>query len=273
MSKGYFNEIVFINSINNKKYKETNLLIQELLRKLYPRIKENDLIIAYKYGQYAKVDIVICVNNIKKGLSLKTGDKNSVHLEKIYQFCNYIKKYGFKEIENLKRYLYSDGTTNNTGKERISAKEYQKIHYSEIKKINIELNNYKHILINRFLIKSDINYKVTVDAFIYGEINDFIWATKEEVLDYLINKNFDSNGIHISSLFLQNWDKNLKYNPKYEKCREYIQVKWFSLFDDIIAIMCKRNMVEPHNFAKADCLKNKKKNSIIIEFLKNIWSG
>ena len=29
--------------------------------------------------------------------------------------------------------------------------------------------------------------------------------------------------------------------PLEEWCREYIQVKWYSIFDDIIYIMCNRN--------------------------------
>ena len=78
--------------------------------------------------------------------------------------------------------------------------------------------------------------------------------------------------IGISSLFIQNWDKNLKRNEKYEYCREYIQVKWYSLFDDFIGIMNER--VEPQVLnAQADSVKHKKKNSVITKFLNNIWSG
>lgn len=102
MNRGYFTEIVFINYLNNKKFKETNLLVQELLKKLYPMIKDNDVIIAYKYGKYAKTDIVVSVRGIKKGLSLKTGSRNSVHVEPIDKFCHYLEKYHFKEIEALK---------------------------------------------------------------------------------------------------------------------------------------------------------------------------
>lgn len=34
--------------------------------------------------------------------------------------------------------------------------------------------------------------------------------------------------------------KFTKITYQYEYCREYVQVKWYSLFDDIIKIMCNR---------------------------------
>ena len=43
MNYGILNEYVFINNINEKKYKETNILVQELLKTLYPWIKENSI--------------------------------------------------------------------------------------------------------------------------------------------------------------------------------------------------------------------------------------
>lgn len=272
MIDGYLVELTFIHYFNNSKYKELNPIAQDLIKELYPFVKDNDKIIAYKYGKYAKVDVVIMIRGIKKGLSIKTGSKNSVHLEKVNSFIFFLKKNGFKKEEQLKRYIYSDGTSDNTGKVRISSEEYKVNNEDSIKEINEELKDIKEKLIRRFLIKADINYKVTVDAIIYGFVNDFLWATKQEIINYLRKKEIDSTGVHISSLFIQNWDKNLKRNEKYEYCREYIQVKWYSLFDDFIGIMNER--VEPQVLnAQADSVKHKKKNSVITKFLNNIWSG
>ena len=241
MKDGYQNEIDFINYLNNKKYKEVNILFQELLDKLYSEIEQEDIIIAYKYGRYAKVDIVINVNGIEKGLSIKSGMFNSVHLEPIDKFVSYLEKIGFKEMDNLLRYLYSDGTNNNTGVRRQSSEEYRLENYNNIEIINNALYRYSDILTNRFLIKTDINYRVNVDAFILGTLNDFLWASKDEVLQYFTNKKIISKGIHVNNLFIQNWNKNLKHNPKYEYCRNYIQVKWYSIFDDIVNIMMLRD--------------------------------
>jgi len=241
MKTGYLNEFEFINYLNKRKYIESNISIQELLKKLFPDIKEQDIICAYKYGSYAKADMVIEINGIKKGISIKSGSRNSVLLELIDSFINYLKRLGFVETDKLLRYLYSDGTNNNTGNIRLSSDEYKTNHKNDIDMINRDLKSLDHKLITRFLIATDTNYKVEVDAFIYGSVNDFLWATKEEVIEHLMKSNINSSGVHISNLFLQNWNKNLKYNPKYEYCRSYIQVKWYSIFDDFIEILCTRN--------------------------------
>lgn len=237
------NEYEIISYLNNKKKKEVHILFQELLENLFPNIHDEDIVNAKKYGKYAKCDMVIEVNGEKRGISIKCGAKNSVHIEKINDFVLYLNYLGFKDSEYLLCYLYSDGTNNNSGTKRIAASEYKLTHTSEIDNINIDLldKNIAENLIRRFLICSDINYKVKVDAFICGTLNDFLWITKDEAVNYLLeNANFESTGVHISKLFIQQWDKNLSYNPKYEYCREYIQVKWYSLFDDIIKIMCNR---------------------------------
>lgn len=243
MEKGFQNEFDFINYLNKNTFEETNIIMQEFLKTLFPNISKKDTITAYKYGKYAKVDIVIVVNGVKKGISIKSGNKNSVHLEKIEQFIDFLCKFNFSKEDLLLRYLYADGTNNNTGTIRQTTNEYNETHCNEIKDINFELNKIKKELIKRFLIKSDINYEVIVDAFILGTVNDFLWATADEVLDYLCKAQLESSSVHISSLFIQNWNKNLKYNLKYEHCRNYIQVKWYSLFDDIIQIMNSRKIM------------------------------
>ena len=48
------------------------------------------------------------------------------------------------------------------------------------------------------------------------------------------------NGLSVSNLYIQSWNKNIKRNPKYEYCRHYFQVKWYNIYDDIIEIMNKR---------------------------------
>ena len=187
MKNGYENEFDFINSLNNKRFYEVGYFFQKFLKNLYPNIKGNDVIKAYKYGRYAKVDMVIDVLGIKKGISIKCGYKNSVHVEPIDKFILYLKMHNFKYLDELLRYLYSDGTNDNTGSIRLSSSEYKGSHEGDIELINTELEKIKKDLLIRFLIKTDVNYKINVDAFIVGYTNDFIWATKDEVINYLMN--------------------------------------------------------------------------------------
>lgn len=243
MNSGIKNEYEFINYLNNQKFQNVHIIFQELLVRLFSNLDNNSKIKAYKYGRYSKTDIVIEVNNVKKGISIKSGIKNSVHIEPIKDFLLFLEKLKCNNLDTLLYYLYSDGTNNNTGINRISSLEYKIAHPNDIELINDSLKLFKKELITRFLFKTDINYKVEVDAIIYGSVNDFLWATKDEILNYLDNNKKESSGVRVGNLFIQLWNKNLKYNEKYEYCRNYIQVKWYSIFDDIIQIMCDREKV------------------------------
>ena len=242
MINGFQNENIFISNINGKPYKIQNLILQDLLKELFPKIKDDDIVYAYKYGKYAKTDMVLEVNGKKKGISIKKGIKNSVHLEHVNKFLN---KYWYlpgKFKKEFLKYIYADGTVNNTGIERLNAKDYIEKNYEQVLYIKEKLNNMKLKLLIRFLIITDINYKIPVDAFIHGAYDDFIWATTKEVIEHLMDTELDlkSNGLSVSNLYIQSWNKNIIRNPKYEYCRHYFQVKWYNMFDDIIKIMNKR---------------------------------
>ena len=73
---------------------------------------------------------------------------------------------------------------------------------------------------------------------LYGVVEEFIWITKEEIY-YIMRKHLKDNisSLHISLLTLQPMSRNLNYNPKYEMCRNQVQVKWYNLADNIIEIM------------------------------------
>ena len=171
------------------------------------------------------------------------GYKNSVHIEHLNMFKKFLEKNSITEdiIDKLYRYIYADGTNNNTGEVRLSNAEYIEKNEKDIKELNVVFNLLKEKLINRFLIETDINYRVKVDAIIHGTPNDFIWSTSDEVKRYLENEDIISTSLHTGKLYIQSWDKNIVRNTKYEHCRNYIQVKWFSMYDDLITIMSRRS--------------------------------
>lgn len=242
INTGIRNELDFINAIDRKKFSQLNPAFQDLIFTLFPEVKNYDVIRAFKYGRYAKTDIVLMVHGKRKGLSIKSGYKNSVHIEPISKFQKYLEIHNIDKniLDELKRYLYADGTNDNTGINRLSNAEYIDMYEDKVNKINQELNLLKQELTHRFLIETDVKYCVKVDAIVHGDVNDFIWVTTEEVEKYLFETKHVSKSLHVGKLYIQSWDKNIKRNPEYEKRREYIQVKWFSLYDDMICIMSKR---------------------------------
>lgn len=134
------------------------------------------------------------------------------------------------------KYQYADGTTNGTGKIRLSATEYKKSYQNKIDLINKHFNK-KDIIenaINRFILKGK-NSDEEIDAIIYGIVEDFIWIKSEDIKKTIISKKDEySTGVHFSSLTIQPMNICLNKNIKYNSKRFCVQVKWYNLCDDII---------------------------------------
>ncbi len=201
----------------------------------------SDSIICWVNKSKRKADIYIKINNLVRGISIKKGVKNSVHVENIETFIEFLKKMGISNniITMYLNYHYADGTINGTGKTRLSSSEYRNKYQNEVDIINQEFNKDKYIdkFINRFVLQGNKS-EYEVDAIIYGVVDDFIWITNDEI-KYIIKKHIldDISSLHISCLSIQPMSRNLNYNSKYEFCRHHIQIKWYNLSDQIIEVM------------------------------------
>lgn len=235
---GYLNEQDFVNYLNGKKIKNLNIMYLDLIENIFPNINNEDKIKAWKNPFSQKTDIFIKINNIKKRISIKSGIKNSVHVEPISEFIHFLIENNIekKYIISYLKYHYADGTTNGSGIKRVSISEYKKTNQEEIDLLNKRINNNNLIskAIERFVLRGN-NDIYEIDALIYGVSNDFIFITKKEIKE-IINKkiNLYSTEIHFGPLSCQPMNRCLNYNPKYEKNRFCVQIKWYSLFDDIL---------------------------------------
>ena len=82
------------------------------------------------------------------------------------------------------------------------------------------------------------NSNECIDAIIYGTVDDFLFITRYEIDKIIFSKrNIYSTGVHFANLYCQPMTRNLNYNPKYDKKRFCVQIKWYSIFDDIIEYM------------------------------------
>lgn len=241
MQEGFKNEYNFISHFNKRKFKELDFVSQDLFRALYPDIEDDDIILAGKYKEDAKADLIVDVKGYKKGISIKTGSNCSAHLEKIDTFIEHLELFGFKSGNLLKRYLYGDGTDNNTGFFRVSAAEYKKDHADEIAMINEEIDKYRYPLIHKFLFDYHEDEKIKVSAIIWGKPYDYFYATEKEIMNYLMFfPKRETSGVCVSNLFIQNWNRNLKYNPDREWDRNFVQIKWYDCADDLFKITAYR---------------------------------
>lgn len=242
---GHKNEYDFMKALNNKKLNELSFLFQELILFLFPHIKSNSIIYCYKNIEYEKGDICVKVKNKTKYVSIKMGHKNSVHCESIKKFVKFLEKNNISKstIKEILKYQYADGTINNTGKHRQSTAEYKKENELSINIINNELNDSKLLreAVNRFIIQGTQYHLHKIDLLIYGTPEDFFFITPNEIHDYVqTKKDMKSSAIHFSCLTFQPLSRVINHNEKMEYMRNWIQIKWYNLEDNIIEIMNQR---------------------------------
>lgn len=242
---GKENEYEFVKNLNNHKINKLNPLLYFLIKELFPNENEDSIIKCWLNRYTQKTDILIKINYHIKGVSLKLGSRNSVHVEPVTEFIHFLieNEVSKESVIAYLKYHYADGTTNGKGKKRISSEDYKTDHQKEIDEVNQELNNIELLkkAINRFVIQGN-NSDFKIDALVYGNVTDFLWLSRDEIMDVLLrNHNNYATGIHFSNLFVQPQNRCLNFNQKYEKARYNVQIKWYSLFDDIIANMYYKN--------------------------------
>lgn len=72
---GKENELEFVKYLNKKTISQLNPLFRELIDKLFPNEKENEMIKSWKNRYKEKSDIFIKISDKTKGLSIKKGAK------------------------------------------------------------------------------------------------------------------------------------------------------------------------------------------------------
>lgn len=242
---GYNNEFNFVLGLNNKTIKELPPLFRDLIDSLFPGEQEDSIIKCWLNHFKQKADILVRINKKIRGISIKKGIKNSVHVEPISEFISFLIKNNISRdcIIDYLKFHYADGTTNGKGLTRISTEEYKKENQKSIDRINSELKNEDLLkkAIERFILKGT-NSMYPISALIYGEVDDFVFITKEDIIKIIMSKKDNySSTVHFSVLTAQPKNRCLNHNPLYEKDRFCVQIKWYSVFDDIIENMYLKN--------------------------------
>lgn len=242
---GIRNEYLFVQNINGRKYRNINFLLQDLIRYLFPLIQKNDIVKCYKNIEYEKGDICIEYNGLKKYVSIKKGNRNSVHGEKLEKFCNFLHQLNINNdiINDILKYHYADETLDGSGKTRISSQEFKLKNEKLIQRVNDYFNNdfILNKFIERFIIKGTQSHLNDIDVLVYGTFDNFIFVTKNEIFDYILSKrDCISSSIHFSIFTYQPESRVLNYDPNKEYQRHNIQIKWYNLEDNIIEILNSR---------------------------------
>ena len=238
---GFDNEYEFVKYLNGKRVCDLDFSFKEIVYSMFYNIGNDDIIKCWRNHLLQKSDILIRIGNAIRGISIKKGCKNSVHVERISDFVYFLKENNVPNciIDKYLFYHFADGTKNGSGKVRVSSLEYKKNHQSDIDEINRYFNqkDFLERAIDRFVLKGN-NSDYYISGIIYGEVNDFLWISSDDIKKIILSKkDIYSTGVHFGSLFVQPKNRCLNYNKKYIKDRFLVQIKWFSLFDNIIESM------------------------------------
>ncbi len=237
MTKGYKNEYDFAKAINNKKYSDLKNPLKNFVKFIFDDVKNEDILKCKRYGTYDKADVYIELNGERKNISIKSGQRVSVHAEIISSFTEYLKKIHINKtiIDYLLLYHYGDYTLDGKGKVRLTAKELKIIYEKEINLFN-KYVNHKNIIrkiIIRCLFEGTSKENIA-DYIYYGTVQDGVYASREEITKYLCNANVKNiPAPHFSLLIYQNWNRNIVDNKKLESHRYYCQFKWPSILEDL----------------------------------------
>lgn len=233
MQKGFENEKKFAKIIDNKRVNQLSSIFKDILYSLFTDVNENDYVECWQSKYYEKADIKLRINDEIKGISIKSGKYCSMHQEATNTFYPFLKKIGIDNRIIDKFEMYMQGFVK--GK-RVDAITYIFNNYKDIQKISEKFNEYyiKTNLILRFIFLGTEKQSYGCDAIIYGTPDNFLWATKNEILEYLINyQKGDTVYIKFSAFNIKNYDRNLRNNHSRISKQKDIQVKWYTIKEDL----------------------------------------
>jgi hypothetical protein len=195
-------------------------------------LKREDIIFCAKIGGLNKSDLVVKCNNISHTISIKKGNENSIHQEPLEEFIKFLKEeYDIDQsiADDLRFFIWGDGTLNSTGKKRLKASELKKQYPERISGPKRFFKKHKKDLIKRFLINGPKSQS-SPEFIYYGTVDKGKWGKSEDILKFLSEECKESKiaAIPIGGLTMQAWNRNTAKQSKKNR-RGSIQVKWNSI--------------------------------------------
>lgn len=242
MNNGIQNEYDFVDLFNNKYLYQLDINSQHFLMELFENnINSDEKIISWKNRDVQKTDIFIKFNNYVKNISLKCGNSNSMHHERLQEFKRYLEKLGiqYSVIDKYVSYHYGymkDINGKTDFYKVLSSEEYKKLYQTDINIFNNAINKTKIIvdMIDRFIIRGN-NSDYDIDALVCGTVEDYVWVMKYDIYDLILkNRCLDFTSPHIACLTIGPKKRNLDGNSKNIKDRYIVCIRWNYIRECII---------------------------------------
>lgn len=234
-NNGFINENEFIEYINSNSFQYYNANIKKFILHISGNSNPTE-VIAKQIAGTNKPDLQISIDSLIYYVSMKMGSGNSVHQESLTTFIDFLRDNGISEkaITLLKEYHYADGTDNDTGQIRLSARDFSKHNPEKIKCLNTLFNNnssFTKTLLNRVLFQGVDSSAPIIDFLYHGTLESGVWASVDELNDFKIQ--IKGSNFCMKFLSYQVWGRNQDFNAKYPERRHVVQFK-FSQCENIL---------------------------------------
>ncbi len=255
---GFKNEELIVTALNDKRFGE----LQGSLAKFVKRIcEDNEIEIStgtvvkamIERNNKLKQDFYIVIEGKKFGISVKMGQSNSVHQEKIDGFIEWLTRVSTLEVtdevkDNFRFFIWADGSID--GKSpvvigadgkingRFGCKEFKKLYPDKRENLQLFLEKNAEIILNRAIFEGKNNSKV--DYVYHGTPLNGVWLSKQEIIDFNIQKSKvkdikNSAVLSVGRLTVQPWNSDLTGNNA--KKRGEIQFKYSAMTKDFEDLM------------------------------------
>lgn len=280
---GFTNEKEIANQLDGHKIADLNPNLQAFITEIFQptaREKSTQIIHAERTKNTAyKPDLIIKFAGRRQNISIKSGQGNSVHQEKIQEFVKYAKNSLNASPEVLEALLFfhwGDGTLDGSApvSRRLKAREIIEKYLEKVAKIQEFFNQHVDQLLERFLSTgtADISH---VDWIYYGDYQNGDWHSIDEVYRHL--KPNSGKILSVGGLNYQTYGRSLHGTD--DNRRQDIQLKWSNMAayflvgqKSVIDLESKIKGDNSHGFRNVDALienLNDKKLSEIPRTLQN----
>lgn len=243
---GIQNEENFVKCIDGKTYDELSKHLQYFLHFLFPVIDTSKKFHCFLTTNYIKPDICITLEDQMRYVSLKYGQSDIFHNENIMSFIEFLRNNSISE-ESIKTYLlyhYGDGTTDGTGKYRLTSVELRFHYKEELSKLNEELNKDKEFVkkfVDRAMFQGINHLANRADYIYHGDPEYGAFISRYQLMQRIEKKNygFMTECVHIGPLVIRPHARYSNKAVRNDENRQRVEVGYPKIVQEIMFVFPK----------------------------------
>lgn len=238
MNKGFENEMNIVRACHGKKISVLTPHWRKCVLTMFPEACGEDEVRCHQLRKSCKTDVEFTACGRTVNVSIKQGHSNTMHGESIWSFVRFLRSIGVskKTVAVFLYYQFGDGTIKGDGNVRFTVDDMRAAHEEEFNKANAEFQKTDIVakVIYRAIVHGTVKQYKDIDFFYYGNEKFGYLAPIEKVMVYLLDKKVERvSTLSFGPLSYQPYSRNLDQDPKDERKRFIVQIKWPQMADDM----------------------------------------